>query len=118
MPAGRPKARDYSEQEVADKLDVSRATVQRWCSPPCSFFPGAQKGAEGWLIPETQLRSFLARRLEPHFSLRTLAGYLDASYDHIWRLYKAGKIKAVSFLGEIRVPESEALKLVTPEVRL
>ena len=118
---GRPAARWWSVDEVAELLDVPRARVLRALAPAwrASFFPGARSGADdAWEIPDRDVRALVGVRSgEPPvlLSVERFAELIGFSRPWIYQLIRAGVVKPRRVLGFMRVPASEYWAL--PEER-
>jgi hypothetical protein len=101
-------------EETAERLDWDAAALRRLLTHTRgSVLPGAvQEGDGSWQVPESALRRITGAGLFL-FSLTTLAELLDCDYEHLRKLTKAGKLKAVKIpnIG-VRVPWSEYQHLV------
>ena len=72
--------------EVAQLMDLSEALVVARLRAG-GFFPGAWQDDGGeWVIPERAVRCCLRCGLQPVYSVSTVAGLLDKSYDDTLKL--------------------------------
>ena len=103
----------FTVEEAAARLGLPVALVARKLTVSArSFFATAFQDAHGtWFIPERELRRFANRKLEQLYSLRSAAEWLEMSYFTLQRAAKSGKIRTKEVLGEIRVTESELLRI-------
>jgi hypothetical protein len=101
-------------EETAERLDWDAAALRRLLTHTRgAVLPGAVREGDGtWQVPESALRRITGAGLFL-FSLTTLAELLDCDYEHLRKLTKAGKLKAIKIpnIG-VRVPWSEYQRLV------
>jgi len=104
-----PKIESYSLAEVALLTDAPEWAVMRWCRS--GLIPGASYKAGAWSLPARGLFLFLQRRIEPHYSVKSVAGILDLSEETVREYIKQKRLQVVK-LGRaasapVRVAESE-----------
>lgn len=132
--APRTKARaPYTVEEVAALLRVPVRVVERHCEaaaadPGVSFFSGVWKDGNAWMIPAGTLARALDTRVQPHYRMRDVCALYGLSYRLIRarvHVVPAGvplsaaprhSVAARKVCGEIRIPESELLRLEAGEV--
>lgn len=109
---GRPPGKTFSPEEVADLLAVPPERVVRALEfHPRSFFPGAWKGSEGWIIPEREVKALLGPSLPRFVKVKTFAELLDFSLAWVYELIKTGIISKRDMLGEMRISLDEIWKI-------
>jgi hypothetical protein len=107
----------WKASEVAAMLDTPLAVVVRWCQ--VGVIRGAFYSAGAWRIPGRALFLFLARRVECHYSVATVAAMLDKPEDTIRTWIQQKRLPVVK-LGLARqasavVPESALIKFLKAE---
>jgi len=107
----------WSAAEVATLLDVPVSLVERWAQT--GLVPGCSVVAGQWMLPGRSLFLFLGRRIEPHYSVQTVATLLDRPVETVRGWLRLGRLSSVK-LGLARqsacpVPESAVIKLLRAE---
>ncbi len=103
-------AKGYTIDEAAAELDAPPSIVRRLVASRA--FPRVGEVDGEPRIPESDLRAFLGRRVEPHFSQATVAGLLDCTPRHVRRLIQAGTLPVRHIAGLPRIAESDLLALI------
>jgi hypothetical protein len=100
--------------ETAERIDWDAAALHRLLTQTRgAVLPGAVREDDGtWMVPESALRRITGAGLFL-FSLTTLAELLDCDYEHLRKLTKAGKLKAIKIPNVgLRVPWAEYQRLI------
>ena len=104
----------WCPEEVAVLLDVPAVIVVRWCQ--VGLIPRALCRDGVWQMPGAGLFLFCQRRLEPHYSVETVAALLDKEPETVRKWIKLGRLRVRKFgasrQASVRVPESELIKLM------
>lgn len=99
----------WTPAEVSLMLDTPAAIVLRWCR--VGLLPGARERLGVWEIPGRSLFLFCGRRLEPHYSLETVAALLDKSVETVRGWAKRGLLAKIKLgtgkSASVLVAESE-----------
>ena len=107
------EVRVWSAAEVAAVLKVPLRVIEAQCAAashdraPFSFFAGCWQGAEGWMIPARAVEAALrGASVEQHYTAKDVAALYKLSARTVLAAIKAGRLRAVRFLGELRIPAS------------